>query len=165
MCDIKCQTWQRKCDVLGLFCWIQGEWLVQIETSTEPTATTRFCINMQNLGMYQVGQGFIQQQDNDSKHTSKVWQTYLRKKTEQDGKLEEKKKKKKNRVAGLFYFKLTGQKNKRKATRKCHTFVGTSKTGLGRIFDFHCRGNCHKLLYLPEVDALMNQRFRKHFDL
>lgn len=77
--------------------------------------------------------------------------------------------KNKNRVAGLFYFKLTGQKNKRKATRKCHTFVGTSKTGLRRtfrrIFDFHCRGNCHKLSYLPKVDALMNKRFRKHFDL
>ena len=38
-------------------------------------------------GMHVVGQGFILQQDTDSKHKSKLCQNYLRKK-DQDGKLE-----------------------------------------------------------------------------
>ena len=58
-----CQTWRRKHNVLGLFCWIQSWWQHRYHSILQHHAKPS--------GMHLVGHGFVFQQDNYPKHTYK----------------------------------------------------------------------------------------------
>ena len=88
MCNTSCQTWRRKRDDLGLFCWIQSRDLHRV-TGTLNQKGYHSILQRHAIpsGLRLVGQGFIPQQDHDPKHTSRLCQNYLRRK-EQDGQLQ-----------------------------------------------------------------------------
>ena len=82
-----------------------------------------------------VGQGFILQQDNDIKDKSKLCQNYPRKKEQVSklGNMEWPAQSPDLNPIELVWDELD-RRVKAKRTYKCHTFMGTSATELGRAF-------------------------------
>lgn len=79
VCDIESQTWTKRCDSLGLLCWIRvGDlYSVSLNQNGDHSILQHHAIPS---GMCLVGPRFILHQDNDPKHKSKLCQSYLRKK-------------------------------------------------------------------------------------
>lgn len=83
-CKRICQAWWRQCDGLRvLWWWYNGTFVTFVQGKTDrEEGRLSFCNVMHAIpcGQHLIGANYVLQQDNDSKHTSKLCQNYLGKK-------------------------------------------------------------------------------------